>query len=388
MKAAPAAVYVHLPWCVRKCPYCDFNSYEARGAVDADGYVDALLRDCEAEAARAPFEPTSVFIGGGTPSLFPGEAVARLLEGLARRAPWRAPIEVTLEANPGASDAARFRAYREAGVHRLSIGVQSFDDAKLAALGRVHDGEAARDAIRAARDAGFKNLNLDLMFGLPGDAPGDSDADLAAALAFEPEHLSWYQLTLEPGTAFAHRPPALPAHDAVADAWETGLARLADAGYEHYETSAHARGGRVCAHNVNYWAFGDYVGLGAGAHGKRTIAGRVLRTAKPRHPASYVAAVSAEPLEPAGETHTVPAAMLATEFMMNALRLRGGFTLAAFERATGLARAALAAPLASACERGLLERLDGDRVRPTALGFRFQNELQLLFTSAPETADA
>lgn len=386
MSRAAVGVYVHLPWCVRKCPYCDFNSYEQRAPLDEAGYVAALLADLEREFEHSPFEPASVFIGGGTPSLFGGAAIAALLEGLANRAPWAHPIEVTLEANPGAADAARFADYRAAGVNRLSVGVQSFDDRKLAALGRVHGGAAARAALAAAREAGFDNVNVDLMFGLPADEPGDSVRDLDEALAFAPEHLSWYQLTIEPGTAFAHRPPPLPGHDAMADAWEAGLARLAAAGFDHYEISAHARPGRVARHNLNYWTFGDYVGLGAGAHGKRTIDGRVWRTEKPRNPAGYVAAARAPGR--VGTLREVPRGELVGEFMLNALRLRGGFTLASFERATGLDRATIAAPVARACARGLLEEPDGDALRPTPLGFRFQTDLQLLFTEEAGFADA
>ena len=373
-----AGLYVHLPWCVRKCPYCDFNSYEAGATIGERDYVDALFADLEhdLESSEA-VEITSIFIGGGTPSLFSGAAIARLLEGVAARATVKTDVEITLETNPGAVDAVNFRDYFAAGVNRLSIGVQSFDDVKLKALGRIHTGADARRGIEIARGVGFDNLNLDLMFGLPGDVPGDSLVDLNAALGFEPEHLSWYQLTVEEGTAFARKRPALPGHDQICDDYDTGLERLARAGFEHYEISAHARAGRAARHNLNYWQFGDYIGIGAGAHGKRTGKDGIVRTAKIRHPARYVdAAWRGCALD---REDRIDGSMRATEFMLNALRLKRGFTLKQFETRTGLSAATIARALSDGVQHGWLDQ-EGCRVWPTALGFRFLNDLQILFT--------
>ena len=374
----PLSLYVHLPWCVRKCPYCDFNSHELTGAVPEDAYVTALLADLDAELADGEARPLqSVFIGGGTPSLFSGAAIARLLDGVRSRLPLLADAEITLEANPGAVDEAHFARYREAGVNRLSIGVQSLREAQLRALGRIHTpGEVSR-AVAAARAAGFDNFNLDLMHGLPGDAAGDALADLEAALAFGPTHLSWYQLTIEEGTAFARRPPALPDEDLTAAAVDSGMARLAAAGFERYEISAYGQPGRESRHNLNYWTFGDYLGIGAGAHGKLSRASGLLRTTKRRHPLAYMKA-------PAETRRAVPPADLVTEFAINALRLVAGFSAATFSARTGLPWSALEPALAAGLARGwLVEQADG--VRPSPLGLRFLNDLQLLFL--PGTTD-
>ena len=326
----------------------------------------------------------SVFIGGGTPSLFSAAAIARLLEGLAARSDFVDGVEITLEANPGSAETARFRGYLEAGVNRLSIGIQSFDAGHLRRLGRVHDAREAHAAIEIARAAGCANLNLDLMFGLPQAAPLDSLRDLEQAIAHGPEHLSWYQLTLEEGTAFAQKPPPLPEHDQICDDYEAGLALLAAAGYRQYEISAYARDGRVARHNLNYWLFGDYIGIGAGAHGKRTDAmGYVWRTARIRHPERYQKA--ARDGNALLSEERVTGATLATEFMLNALRLAEGFDLALFTARTGLALTTIAAPLASAVARGWLEDA-GARLRPSPLGYRFLNDLQLLFTALDEPA--
>ena len=385
MSDTPIGLYVHLPWCARKCPYCDFNSYEARGALGEQAYVDALLCDLDSELTRmAKPAVGSVFIGGGTPSLFSAGAIARLLEGLAARSDFVDGVEITLEANPGSAETARFRGYLEAGVNRLSIGIQSFDAGHLQRLGRVHDAREAHAAIEIARAAGCANLNLDLMFGLPQAAPLDSLRDLEQAIAHGPEHLSWYQLTLEEGTAFAQKPPPLPEHDQICDDYEAGLALLAAAGYRQYEISAYARDGRAARHNLNYWLFGDYIGIGAGAHGKRTdAAGAVWRTARIRHPERYQKA--ARDGNALLSEERVTGATLATEFMLNALRLAEGFDTALFAARTGLAAATIAAPLASAVARGWLEET-GVRLRPTLLGYRFLNDLQLLFTALDEPA--
>lgn len=370
----PLALYVHLPWCVRKCPYCDFNSYTQDGAIPEREYVDALLTDLDGDLAHVGGRPiVSLFIGGGTPSLFSGEAIARLLDGLRARLSFANDAEITLEANPGAVDAQHFAGYRRAGVNRLSIGVQSFRPTQLATLGRVHDVADIERAIATARGAGFDNFNLDLMHGLPGDTPDDSLRDLERALAFEPTHLSWYQLTLEPGTAFGRKPPPLPPHDTIADEFERGCALLEAAGYHRYEISAFARAGRVARHNLNYWSFGDYLGIGAGAHGKLTTAHGILRTEKRRQPGAYMKAAAAA--QATGTTTPVAARDLVAEFMLNALRLRDGFERGWLGERAGVSADAL---IAEAVARGWLVD-DGTRVTPTELGYRFVNDLQLHF---------
>lgn len=372
--AVPLALYIHLPWCVRKCPYCDFNSHTTE-ALPETAYVDALLRDLDADLAWFAERPVqSIFFGGGTPSLFSGAAIRRVLEGVAASARLAPDIEITLEANPGTVDEAHFAAYREAGVNRLSLGVQSLQDASLSRLGRVHGAADARRAVAVARRTGFTNLNLDLMYGLPGQAPGGMLDDLQAGLALEPSHLSWYQLTLEQGTAFARHPPALPASDRIADEAEAGLHALAQAGFTRYEVSAYAREGAQCRHNLNYWRFGDYAGLGAGAHGKLTTPEGLLRTRKRIHPQAYMKEAGAA----AREVTSVGRADLVIEFMLNALRLSAGFELALFTARTGLPASALEPALGKAIHHGWLT-LDHGRITPTALGYRFLNDLQLLF---------
>lgn len=379
----PLSLYVHLPWCAKKCPYCDFNSHPARGAIPEAEYVDALLRDLDFELRAQPESRAlhSIFFGGGTPSLFSGAGIGRILEGVARRLGFAPGIEITLEANPGTADAANFRDYRAAGVNRMSIGVQSFDDAHLAALGRIHRGQEARHAFELARAAGFDNLNLDLMFALPAQAPAQALADLDQALALAPEHLSWYHLTLEPNTEFAARPPAaLPDADLAALMHDAGCARLAEAGFTHYETSAFAREGRQSRHNLNYWRFGDYLGIGAGAHAKRSAvregALRIERCARHKHPRTYMERAGDAPA--LQEQRVLDAGELPFEFCMNALRLAEGFTRAQFESRTGLALDALDTPLARAKALGLMER-DGDHLRPSEAGQRYQNRLFELF---------
>ncbi|MEQ8659996.1 MAG: radical SAM family heme chaperone HemW [Gammaproteobacteria bacterium] len=386
MMDAPG-LYVHLPWCTRKCPYCDFNSHRSPARIDEDAYVAALLADLEAELAFAPATAVaSIFIGGGTPSLFSAAAIGRLLDGIAARTTLVGNAEITLEANPGSAERARFAGYRAAGVNRLSLGIQSFDDSALAALGRVHDGAAARAAIVAARAAGFDNLNLDLMFGLPAVAPARALDCLDEALTHGPEHLSWYQLTLEEGTAFARRPPRLPDHDAICDVHDAGLARLAAHGYERYEVSAFATAGHGARHNLNYWHYGDYLGIGAGAHGKRTQGDTIVRRVKVRQPERYVKTARAG--DAVAEQWYVAREERVGEYMINALRLRAGFALASVTARTGIAahEASLATPLAAALARGWLT-LDAGRAEPTELGYRYLNDLQALFI-APAGAPA
>lgn len=375
---APLSLYVHLPWCVRKCPYCDFNSYRAAGSMQEEPYVDALLRDLDTEAAAVGGRTvSSIYFGGGTPSLFSPVSIARLLEGIRERVRLARSAEITLEANPGAVDAERFAAFRAAGVNRLSIGVQSFRDAQLAALGRVHDGRAAVAAVESARHAGFENVNVDLMYNLPGDSAGGAAADLARAIALEPTHISWYQLTLEPGTAFHRRPPALPGEDTALCIEAAGRSRLAAAGYERYEISAYARPEHRCRHNLHYWRFGDYLGIGAGAHGKLTLpAGGIERRAKTRNPRTYIE-LAGTPASTRTE-RTLKPPDIALEFMMNALRLPEGVPAALFEQRTGLGLDAIRSPLAHAVEQGLM-RSDTATLAATPRGLDLLNELLASF---------
>jgi oxygen-independent coproporphyrinogen-3 oxidase len=379
----PLSLYVHLPWCVRKCPYCDFNSYEARGELPDEAYVDALLRDLDSELGFVRGRAVeSVFIGGGTPSLFSGRAITRLLDGIRARVELAVAVEVTLEANPGAVEAGRFEEFRDAGVNRLSIGIQSFRDQRLRALGRVHDGAEARRAVHAAQRAGFESVNLDLMYGLPGDDAAGSVADLAAAIELEPQHLSWYQLTLEPNTAFERRPPALPDEDLVLHVERAGRELLASAGFTRYEISAYARPGRECAHNSSYWGFGDYLGIGAGAHGKVTLPEQraIERRAKTRNPRTYLALAGTVAAVAAERVGTAAQARL--EFLMNALRLVRGVSADCFEERAGQPFATIEAGVAAAARRGWL--VDEPRMlRPTALGLALLNPMLEMFCEPP-----
>jgi putative oxygen-independent coproporphyrinogen III oxidase len=365
----PLSLYVHLPWCARKCPYCDFNSHQSAGEPPFEAYVDALLDDLSLDLPWAQGrECQTIFIGGGTPSLFPGAAIRRLLAGVRERLPLAEDAEITLEANPGSAEAARFAAYREAGVNRLSIGVQSFDDRSLAALGRVHDAGAALHAVSAARAAGFSNINLDLMHGLPGQDAAAAALDLATAIAQGVPHLSWYQLTIEPNTVFHSRPPVLPVEDELAGIQLQGEEQLARAGYGQYEVSAYAQPGHRCRHNLNYWGFGDYLGIGAGAHGKISLPqeGRVIRSRRSRVPKDYLAALPAA----RRDVSAVDADELPLEFLMNALRLNEGVAAGDFEARTGIALAQLDAELSALRSKGLLVE-DTRRLRTTPTGFRF-----------------
>lgn len=378
----PLALYVHFPWCVRKCPYCDFNSYTLQGELAPLPYVARLARDLEAQAPEvAGREVVSVFFGGGTPSLFPPEAIARVLAAARRHLTVAADAEVTLEANPGAVERGAFAEYREAGVTRVSLGAQSFDPQALAALGRIHSPAETARAAAELHAAGLTNFNLDLMYALPGQDRGGALRDLDAALALSPAHLSHYQLTLEPGTVFAARPPPLPDEDEAAAMLEACAARLAAADFAHYEVSAYARPQKHCRHNLNYWSFGDYLGVGAGAHGKLTFPARaeIVRTVQPREPRRYLAASPGELAR-----KTVPADELPFEFMLNALRLTAGFAMQAFVARTGLGPAAIAAPLARLLARGLLVPTPAG-YRPTDLGLRFLNDLVVDFM--PESAE-
>lgn len=383
----PLALYVHLPWCLRRCPYCDFNSHALRGALPEDAYLEALLRDLDHEADRWGGEAIgSVFFGGGTPSLFSPAALSRLLEQLDRRFDLAGPVEITLEANPGAADAERFRGYRKAGINRLSIGVQSFRDEKLSAIGRVHDAATARSAVAAARDSGFTNINVDLMYGLPNDDLAGAIGDLAQAIALEVPHLSWYELTLEPGTHFHRYPPPLPAESLMAEIEGEGRRLLHAHGYRRYEISAYALGDSQCRHNLNYWRFGDYIGIGAGAHGKISRPdGSVLRTQKIRQPQRYIREAGSEGALEA--TVIDDGARIAAEFLLNALRRTDGFTQGEFEAATGLPFAFIEGAVAAETVRGLLIRSSGG-VRASTLGLNFLDELLSSMEIALESTEA
>ena len=376
------AVYVHLPWCVRKCPYCDFNSHAAPGRIPEEAYISALLADLDADLDLAAGRTVaSVFLGGGTPSLFGTQAIGTLLAGIASRLPLGPDVEITMEANPGTVEHGRFEGYAAAGVNRVSLGAQSFDAAQLGVLGRIHGPEEIGMAVGELRAASIANFNLDLMYALPGQTTAGALSDLAAGIALGPAHLSHYQLTLEPGTAFYYRPPLLPDEDQAFEMQQACERALAAAGYAQYEVSAYARPGRQCRHNLNYWRFGDYLGIGAGAHGKVTVGGQVIRTEKLRMPREYLRRAAAG----AGVRRTVPVAELPFEFMLNALRLGEGFRLADFERTTGLRGSSIEATLAELAGRELMAESDG-LWRPTELGFRFLNDLQAAFLPAAEGA--
>ena len=372
----PLALYVHIPWCLRKCPYCDFNSHEARGDAPEAAYVDALLTDLEfALPTIWGRKVMTVFIGGGTPSLFSAAAIDRMLAGIRARVPLSPDAEVTMEANPGTFERERFTGYRAAGINRLSIGIQSFDDRHLAALGRVHDSVEARSAAEAAI-AIFGNVNLDLMYALPGQRVDDARRDASLAAALGPAHLSAYHLTLEPNTLFHRYPPPLPDDDAAAAIEEAVQATIADAGYAQYETSAFARPGRQCRHNRNYWEFGDYLGIGAGAHSKLSLPDRVFRQLRWKQPKQYLDAMAkGAPLQ---EETKVTRRDIGFEFMLNALRLRDGFPLSLFTERTGLATTAIEPALKEAEAKGLIER-DLATIKPTTRGFDFLSDLQSLF---------
>ena len=373
----PLALYVHFPWCVSKCPYCDFNSYALRGPLAEDAYVAALCADLQAQAGAASGrEVISIFLGGGTPSLFSPRGIGELLAAARRQLPLAAGVEVTLEANPGTIERGRFAEYRAAGINRVSLGAQSFEADRLAALGRIHSPAETCRAAEELHAAGLGNFNLDLMYGLPGQDPAGALRDVEAALALDPAHLSHYQLTLEPGTQFAGRPPALPDEEALERMLALCGERLAQAGFAQYEVSAYARTGRRCAHNLNYWRFGDYLGIGAGAHGKLTCAtpATVLRSAQPREPRRYLAVAA----QGAAQQRIVPPEQLPFEFMLNVLRLREGFEPALFTRRTGLAWDAVAGPLEQLIARELILR-EGAGYRASPLGWRFLNEALLAF---------
>jgi oxygen-independent coproporphyrinogen-3 oxidase len=375
----PLALYIHIPWCLKKCPYCDFNSHERRDEIPEARYVDALLADLEfALPAIWGRRVHSVFFGGGTPSLFAPEAIDRILAGVRSRVPLVPDAEVTLEANPGTFERARFAGFRSAGINRLSVGVQSFEPKFLSALGRVHDADEARAAAAAAVEI-FGNVNLDLMYARPGQTLADARSDLAQALRFSPPHLSFYHLTIEPNTLFHRYPPTLPDDETAADIEDAIAQTLGAAGYVHYETSAYAKPGYECRHNVNYWRFGDYLGIGAGAHSKLSFQKRVVRQVRHKQPQHYIEEV--ERGSPLAEDRTVERGEIGFEFMLNALRLTEGVPVALFAERTGFPLTLVQKALDEAERRGLIER-DHEHMRPTPLGQRFLNDLQAIFLPA------
>jgi oxygen-independent coproporphyrinogen-3 oxidase len=375
----PLSLYVHLPWCVRKCPYCDFNSY--RGGDDASRrrYLDALIGDMESEAGRAAGRPLdSIFLGGGTPSLFSADEIARLLDASRGRFAWAQDVEVTMEVNPGGVERDEIRGYREAGVNRLSIGAQSFDPGQLELLGRVHCVEDIGLTVQEAAAAGFDDINIDLMYALPGQDVAGALADIDAAAALRPTHLSWYQLTLEPNTVFYARPPRnMPDEDRSFEIQRAGETRLAELGFERYEVSAWGRDGRRCRHNLNYWSFGDYLAVGAGAHGKLSAPEGIFRYRKSANPVQYM-----RQIEQGGEqggAEILDEADLLFEFMLNALRLVDGFSEQLFAERTGLPIPALRERLAPLATRGLVAAGEAGRWVPTPRGQQFLNDLQAHF---------
>ncbi len=378
----PLGLYVHLPWCARKCPYCDFNSYTASTEPPRRRYIDALVRDLELNGRLAgEREIATVFIGGGTPSLFSPAEIGRIIEAIRERFRLAAGIEISMEANPGTVDCGDPAGYREAGINRLSIGAQSFSDAALRALGRIHASDAIGKSFDAARSAGFDNINLDLMYGLPGQDVAAALTDIDAAVALGPEHISWYHLTLEPNTVFYARPPAgLPGESLAADIQEAGAAALTAAGYAQYEVSAWAQAGRRCQHNLNYWRFGDYLAAGAGAHGKLTQPDGVYRFARPANPQAYMAALESGTADPG--LARVEQRDIVFEYMLNAFRLRAGFDLAQFENTTGLSRREVEPALRELEARRLLSFAGASRLRPTEQGFRFVDDLVGYFLPA------
>ncbi len=380
MTLPPLSLYVHLPWCVRKCPYCDFNSHSAGSGAPTGRYVSALLADLDREAERVAGRTiVSLFLGGGTPSLFAPSEIERLLHGVHERFDVASDVEVTMEANPGTVECGAPAGYRDAGVTRLSIGAQSFDDDALRRLGRIHTSDDIRRAMEEARDGGFDNVNLDLMHGLPGQTLARAEADVRAAIELGPSHLSWYQLTLEPNTVFHARPPEdLPDEETAYEIQDAGAALLRAAGFEQYEVSAWAREGRRCRHNLNYWLFGDYLAVGAGAHGKLSTRDGVFRYRKAANPLQYMLAME-EGLVGGDDLNPVPDDELLFEFMLNALRLNDGFAEALFVERTGLSGRALEEKANVAIARGLLERSDDANWKPTDLGRRFLNDLQAEF---------
>lgn len=372
MVLPPLSLYIHIPWCVQKCPYCDFNSHGQQGELPQQEYVDALLKDLDADLHYVQNRPLhSIFIGGGTPSLFDAAQIARLLAGIRQRIDFAADIEITMEANPGTLEHDDFAAYRQAGITRLSIGVQSFSSDKLNLLGRIHNRNEAEVAAQHAKEAGYQSFNLDLMHGLPDQDLAQAMADIDTAAALMPPHLSWYQLTIEPNTLFHSRPPQLPDDEALWEIYREGQRRLTALGYQQYEISAYAKPGYQCRHNLNYWQFGDYLGLGCGAHGKITLAAerRIIRTVKIKHPRGYLAAIDFTDNSFDVETDDVP-----LEYLMNRLRLMSPIPMVEFEQRTGLSRDCIQDGMEKGRQRGLVI-ISEDHWELTDKGHFFVNDL-------------
>ncbi|MEL6722255.1 MAG: radical SAM family heme chaperone HemW [Pseudomonadota bacterium] len=367
----PLSLYIHIPWCVRKCPYCDFNSHTAPIELNEARYRDTLLADLTQDSDLVENRTIqTIFIGGGTPSLYSAKTIAQILDQASRIVPFATDIEVTLEANPGTVDNQRFTDYRAAGINRLSIGIQSLNDTKLRALGRIHGRNEARTAIRAAQQAGFEQINLDLMYGLPEQTMTEALQDLQELLSYQTSHISWYQLTLEPNTLFYRQPPAIPDEDTTADIMQAGQTQLAAHGYQQYEISAYSQPGSHCRHNLNYWQFGDYLGIGAGAHSKLTLAdGRIIRRNKYRHPEQYQRATHY-----LHHKHTLTREALPLEFMLNALRLTHGVPITLFTGRTGLSYTTIHQPIQTAVTQELLKPVT-THLQPTQRGHLFLNNL-------------
>ena len=379
MTIIPLSLYIHVPWCVRKCPYCDFNSHQMPDEIPEKDYIAALLSDLESELPHIWGRPIeSIFIGGGTPSLFSAEGIDTLLSGLRERLPLRPSMEITLEANPGTFEQERFKAYRKAGINRLSIGIQSYHQEHLKALGRIHNAEEAINAAHIAKQAGFDNFNLDLMHGLPKQSLDQAMNDLRQAIALEPTHISWYQLTIEKNTLFHHSPPILPDDERLWQIQQQGQQLLTDSGYNQYEVSAYAKKNRQCIHNINYWQFGDYVGIGAGAHGKITQPDNTItRHQKYRQPEKYIE--QARQGKARSATTTVENKDKIFEFMLNTLRLKQGFSKTLFERRTGLTFSEIDSKINLAINKGLLQQTSDNEYRATKQGWHFLNNLIELF---------
>jgi putative oxygen-independent coproporphyrinogen III oxidase len=379
----PLSLYIHFPWCVRKCPYCDFNSYTLHGELAEDRYVDALEQDIQSQSLEVSGRDIiSLFLGGGTPSLFSPEAIGRVIAAARKHLTVAADVEITMEANPGTIERGRFAEYRAVGINRVSLGAQTFDPRRLEILGRIHSPDETRHAAEELHSAGIENFNLDLMYALPGQDITAALRDVEAAIALAPMHLSHYQLTLEPGTVFAAKPPDLPSDDIAAGILTACTDRLAEAGFAQYEVSAYARPGRRCRHNLNYWNFGDYLGVGAGAHGKLTfLPGSVVRTTHAREPRRYLTSV------PATATRaSVPAEQLPFEFMLNALRLVEGFEVSTFSERTGIPWERMTAKVDALVKRQLLV-VEGTRLRSSYLGLQFLNDVLLSFLAeTPRTS--
>jgi len=373
----PLSLYVHIPWCVKKCPYCDFNSHTANNQLPEEEYLQALIQDLELELPYVQGRKlSSIFFGGGTPSLFSAETIGRIIQAAQRRIGFASNIEITLEANPGTFEQEKFSGYRSVGINRLSIGIQSFNNNQLEALGRIHSSEQAINAVDTARKAGFKNINLDLMHGLPGQDISGAMADLQQAIDLNPNHISWYQLTIEPNTVFYNKPPTLPKDIILESIQEKGLKLLADNGYQQYEVSAYCKAGNKSVHNMNYWEFGDYLGIGAGAHGKVTLLDeqRIIRTTKTRKPEDYLARESSY----TASSHTIPEEELPLEFMMNAMRLNNGVPKQYFSGRTGISVDTIQSTLGKLQKLGLMEQESSNLV-PTEKGHKFLNNLLEIF---------